>query len=563
MANMLNFEGSASDLTAAMKAAGVTLPETEQSALRVAASKPSAPEACTDPDCTHDHSHGSHEHEHGHHHGHEHAHSHGHSHEHGGHHDTKDVAPVHISSAFDSGNIEVVDASDPSGKGVQLRVCPDVYTELERKSHMQWFHFKASNVSDGTDGTPATKFCIQNAGKCSFPDAWPGTTVCASYDREEWFRVLDTTWNPTDGTLSWTWNRSAHPAATSKGAFVWFAYFAPYSWERHLETISRVTCSPLCTARVIGKSLDGRDLDLLTVGTGTTKVWVIHRQHPGESQAEWYAEGLLERLVDRNDALSRRLRDLCTFHIIPNMNPDGSVRGHLRTNACGANLNREWTDTGSYKAPTLERSPEVYYTLQEMDKTGVDLFVDVHGDEEIPMNFISGMEGLPRWGPRLQALQGAFLSAYVRANPDFQKDISYEPEPPKKANLAICSNQVAHRFDCLGVTLEQPFKDCATMPDPDNGWTPRRCKELGRSLLNAVDHVQPYLRDDGPFWDSMDARDAYIRPTMGTANSTLPVRSAGHTYQQSEAISQLDRKLMEAETVVAQLRLERARMASD
>lgn len=38
---------------------------------------------------------------------------------------------------------------------------------------------------------------------------------------------------------------------------------------------------------------------------------------------------------------------------MPNMNPDGSIRGHLRTNAKGANLNREW------KEPTEERSPEV------------------------------------------------------------------------------------------------------------------------------------------------------------------------------------------------------------
>lgn len=38
---------------------------------------------------------------------------------------------------------------------------------------------------------------------------------------------------------------------------------------------------------------------------------------------------------------------------MPNVNPDGSIRGHLRTNAAGANLNREWKD------PTLERSPEV------------------------------------------------------------------------------------------------------------------------------------------------------------------------------------------------------------
>ena len=42
------------------------------------------------------------------------------------------------------------------------------------------------------------------------------------------------------------------------------------------------------------------------------------------------------------------------------MNPDGAVRGHLRTNACGANLNREWCTAGEYEAPTLARSPTVF-----------------------------------------------------------------------------------------------------------------------------------------------------------------------------------------------------------
>jgi len=57
--------------------------------------------------------------------------------------------PVLINCQFDSGNIEVEDASDPSGKGVQLRVRKDVPTELEKRAHMQWFHFKVTGVSDG------------------------------------------------------------------------------------------------------------------------------------------------------------------------------------------------------------------------------------------------------------------------------------------------------------------------------------------------------------------------------------------------------------------------------
>ena len=285
--------------------------------------------------------------------------------------------------------------------------------------------------------------------------------------------------------------------------------------------------SPLCDHTVIGRTLDGRDLDLLKVGTGPLKVWVIARQHPGESQAEFYTEGLLERLTDRTDALAIQVREACTWHVVPNMNPDGSVRGHLRTNACGANLNREWAPTGEYDAPTPHRSPEVLATLRAMDASGVDLFVDVHGDELVPLNFLAGMEGLPNWGPRLQALQGAFAAAYARSAPgDMQTKYSYSPDQPGQSNLAICSNQIAHRFDCLGVTLEQPFKDCATNPDPERGWSPDRARNLGASLLEATSHVLPLLRrDDGaskkPFWESIPPEDAYKRPLEGKGSSSF------------------------------------------
>jgi len=50
-----------------------------------------------------------------------------------------------------------------------------------------------------------------NAGKCSFPDAWPGTTVCASFDRHEWFRCLDTIYDKATGHLAWTFDAATHP----------------------------------------------------------------------------------------------------------------------------------------------------------------------------------------------------------------------------------------------------------------------------------------------------------------------------------------------------------------
>ena len=69
--------------------------------------------------------------------------------------------------------------------------------------------------------------------------------------------------------------------------------------------------------------------------------------------AEWWAEGFLRRLIDRDDSIARRLLKEAEFFVIPNINPDGTWRGHLRTNAAGANLNRCWA------TPTMQESPEV------------------------------------------------------------------------------------------------------------------------------------------------------------------------------------------------------------
>ena len=110
---------------------------------------------------------------------------------------------------------------------------------------------------------------------------------------------------------------------------VWIAYFAPYSMERHHDLVTQTAALSGVGYRSLGKSLDGQDLDCLTIGEGPLNVWLYARQHPGESMAEWWMEGALEKLTDDDDPVARILRSLCTFHVVPNMNPDGSRRGHF------------------------------------------------------------------------------------------------------------------------------------------------------------------------------------------------------------------------------------------
>ena len=117
------------------------------------------------------------------------------------------------------------------------------------------------------------------------------------------------------------------------------------------DLVARCQVAPRCRQEILGRTLDGRDLDLLQIGEpgeGKRSCWVIARQHPGESMAEWLMEGLLARLLDDQDPVARELLNRAVFYAVPNMNPDGSTRGHLRTNACGANLNREWETPTMY-----------------------------------------------------------------------------------------------------------------------------------------------------------------------------------------------------------------------
>ena len=93
------------------------------------------------------------------------------------------------------------------------------------------------------------------------------------------------------------------------------------------------------------------------------------------------------------------------------------------------------------------------------------------------------MEGIAKWGPRLERLQKLFSESLMRVNPDFQMQFGYEVDPPLKANYALCSNQIAERFDCLAVTFEMPFKDCINSRGVQVRWLNEEAEKLGASIF--------------------------------------------------------------------------------
>jgi murein tripeptide amidase MpaA len=363
---------------------------------------------------------------------------------------------ITVNAAFDSGNIEVVAIE---GDRIDLNIRQDHLSDF-----FQWFHFRVA----GAKGRTLT-LRILNAGQSAYPFGWPGYQVRASTDRISW-RMIATRY--ADGVLEFEW--------TGETDLAWFAYFQPYEMERHDALVARIALQPGVTHRELGQSLDGRSIDCLELGTGPKQLWFYARQHPGESMAEWFMEGLLEWLTDAANAQAVALREKATFHCVPNMNPDGSFRGHLRTNAAGVNLNREWN------APSSEKSPEVLCVRNAMDATGVAFAMDVHGDEAIPANFLAGFEGIPSWTDAHGEKFYDFGRRLAAHSPDFQTERGYDKSQPGKANLTMSTNQLAERFGAVSMTLEMPFKDHDPNPDATFGWSGDRSKTLAHACLEVL-----------------------------------------------------------------------------
>ena len=381
------------------------------------------------------------------------------------------VAPssLHISSDFDSGNIQVLDTSNPLQ--VKLAIKPDT-----KSPHFQWFHFKVDGLTPGH----THHFQLSNASQSSYNKAWDGYQAVASYDQENWFRVP----SDFDGTSLNIHFAAEHPLA-------WFAYFEPYSRARHDQLIKNALQWSGCELLATGKSVEGRAIQLLRKGNGAShkrKIWIIAQQHPGEHMAEWFMEGLLERLEQGSDPQMRKLLDFADLYLIPNMNPDGAFHGHLRTNANGQDLNRAWQNT----SPQV--SPEVFFALEQMSQYGVDLFLDIHGDEEIPYVFTAGCEGNPGYTQRLATLEERFRTHLSALTKDFQTTHGYTRDEPGQANMTLACNSVGQRFDCLSLTLEMPFKDNNDAPNPQTGWDGKRSKQLAKDVLTTLSAMVRELR---------------------------------------------------------------------
>lgn len=123
------------------------------------------------------------------------------------------------------------------------------------------------------------------------------------------------------------------------------------------------------TISSLGKSVQGRDLWMATVGSGPRTIFYLCRQHGHEPASTEGALDFLDAMVKAKSGSSlAKLLDAATVYVVPMANPDGS-EAYLRHNARNQDLNRDW----------LRRTqPETRALSAALSRLHPDLVTDQH-----------------------------------------------------------------------------------------------------------------------------------------------------------------------------------------
>lgn len=269
---------------------------------------------------------------------------------------------ITVASNFEGGSIGKVERATPTHLRCAVEGQAD---QAGRNRQASWYYFRV----DGAKGVPLTIDLVNLPGEYNFKPnrgaIQKDTIPHYSYDQSTWLPVERTEFDAEEPHM-----RIKLTPASNK---LWIAHTPPYTSVELKRMFDRLKLKP----EVIGKSVEGRDLYLLTMGSGKKVIWLMTRQHSWESFTSWVGEGFIEHLLSPAGA---KLRDRATFKIIPICDPDGMARGGVRFNRRGFDLNRNWDVTDAQKMPEITAQRNAIMRWLDSGKP-VDLFLSLHNTE--------------------------------------------------------------------------------------------------------------------------------------------------------------------------------------
>lgn len=165
------------------------------------------------------------------------------------------------------------------------------------------------------------------------------------------------------------------------GPSLYVARAEPYRLSDLNRFLDDIRKHPLVTIAPVGKTVQGRNLEIIQVGHARAPhaVFLRARAHPWEPAGNWVAEGLVRRLL-RNDPDAARFLERYRVAIMPMANKDGVERGGTRFNLLGRDLNRNWDRPADPQLAPENAALEQWLAAETKAGRRPNLAMDLHND---------------------------------------------------------------------------------------------------------------------------------------------------------------------------------------
>jgi len=119
--------------------------------------------------------------------------------------------------------------------------------------------------------------------------------------------------------------------------------------------INKLKSDSKYTVKKVGESIEGRDLNLISIGTGEINVFLWSQMHGNEPTATQAIFDIFNFLNSKDFSEEKKIiLSNLTLHFLPMLNPDGAEK-YKRRNTLGIDINRDALRLQSPAAQTLKR----------------------------------------------------------------------------------------------------------------------------------------------------------------------------------------------------------------
>ena len=287
---------------------------------------------------------------------------------------------VRFGTEFEGGSLGKVERVGEGAYRCHVRGQQD---EHGRNRQASWYYFRVDGARGRDLVLTMTDFVGEYNGQPGACPMGPEIVPVWSEDGEHWRGVP---------TLSWD-DRAREATITLRPErdTVWVAHQPPYTTRRLTRLLEQVERSDHARIEVIGQTVRGRPLTLVTVTDAEAPdrdkvtVWLQARQHAWESGTSFVMEGAL-RFVTSDDPDAQALRRKVVFKFTPMVDPDGAAAGGVRFNAHGFDVNRHWDEVDLRRKRFLTQMPEIWYVKKAIVAhaeagRNIRLLVNLHNTE--------------------------------------------------------------------------------------------------------------------------------------------------------------------------------------